>query len=113
VTGKVYFAKSFGFGVLFERECREVDSGPEHFGLCEDTDTTHSVDFHLHIWVAVGVAEVGQVRPPCGILGVTFDNNGIFVERIRKRESGFGLLPRVQIVGLFATEPVRKRTPDI
>lgn len=54
-----YLAKTFGFGVLLETESREVDTRTEHFCLCQDTDTTDTVNLHFHVWVAVWIAEVG------------------------------------------------------
>lgn len=112
-SGPTYLAEAFGLGMLLETEGREVDTGSEDSGLGQDTDAPHSIDLHFHIRVAVGVAQVGQVRAPGRVLGVALHDDGVFVERVGEGQRRLGFLPRVQIVGLLATEPVGKRSPDI
>jgi len=53
------------------------------------------------------------MRPPSGVLGITLDNDGIFVECVGQGQSRLRLLPRIEIIGLFASEPVGKGSPDI
>lgn len=108
-----YLAETFRFRVFLEREGGEVDACSENFGLGQDTDTADSVDFHLDVWVTVGVAEVGQVGTPGGVFGVPFDDNCILIEGIGKGECCFRFLPGIQVVRLLAAKPVRQRTPDI
>jgi len=88
-----YFAKTFRFRVFLEREGGEVDACSEDLCLGQDTYSTDSVDFHLNVWVAVGIAEVRQVRTPGGVLGIAFDDNCILVESVGKGKCGFGFLP--------------------
>ena len=99
--------------MLFETEGREVNTGAEDLGLGQNTDTANTVNLHFHVWVAIGIAQVGQVGPPGGVLCITFDNNGIFVKSIGEGKSRLGLLPRVQIVGLFTTKPIGEWSPNV
>lgn len=79
-----HLSKSFGLGVLLKTKSWEVYSRPEDLGLGKNTDAAHSIDLHLHIRVAIWVSQVCQMRPPSCILGVTFNNYGIFVQSIRE-----------------------------
>lgn len=74
-----HFPKALSFCMFLEAESREVDAGSEHTGLGQNADTSYSIDLHLHIWISVGVSQVSQVRSPCRILGVSFDNDSILV----------------------------------
>jgi hypothetical protein len=65
--------------MLLEAESRKVDAGSEYTSLGQNADTSYSIDLHLHIWISVGVSQVGQMGPPRRILGVSFDDNGILV----------------------------------
>lgn len=109
----MYLAKSFSLRMLLETESREMDTRAEDLRLCQNTDTTDTVNLHLHIWIAVRVAEVSQMRSPGSVLCIAFDNDSIFVKSISKRESGLRFLPGVQVVRLFSTEPVREWAPDV
>jgi hypothetical protein len=80
-----YFAESLGLSVLLETESGEVDTGAEDLGFGQDTDTTNTVDFHLHVWVTIGVAKVGQMRAPCRVLCVSLHNDRVLIKCIRKR----------------------------
>lgn len=108
-----YLAETFRLCVLLEAKCREVNTVPENKSLGQNTDTTDTVDFHFHIWIAVRVAEVGKMRAPRGVLGVAFDNDRVFVQGVGQSQGCLGFLPRVQIVRLLATEPVREGSPNI
>ena len=108
-----YLAKTFSLSMLLEAESREVDTRAEDLRLCQDTDTTDTIDLHLHIRITVGVAEVGQMRSPGSIFCVALYDDSVFIERVSERERGLGFLPGVQIVGLFSTKPVGKRAPDV
>lgn len=108
-----HLSETFRLGVLLKAEGREMHARAEHARLGQDADTANTVNLHLHVWVAIWITKVGQVRTPCGILGVALHNDGIFVESICQGQGRLGLLPRVKIVGLLATEPVRQRTPDV
>lgn len=99
--------------MLLEAKGREVNAGAEHLGLGQNTDTTNTVNLHLHVRVTVGVAQVSKMGSPCRVLGVALDNDSVLVEGIGKLQSCVGLLPRVQIVGLGATEPIGERSPDV
>jgi hypothetical protein len=102
-----YLAEAFGFSMLLKAESGEVNTGAEHLRLRENTDTTNTVNLHLHIWVAVGVAKVGQMGSPGSILCISFNDDSVFVESVGKRKGGLRLLPGVQIVRLLSAEPVR------
>lgn len=99
--------------MLLKTKSWEMHSGAKHSCFSEDTDTPNTVEVHLHVRIAVRVAEISQMRPPGRIFGVSFHNNRILVQGIGQRESGLGFLPRVQVVWLFTPQPVGKRTPDI
>jgi hypothetical protein len=99
-----YLAKAFGLGMLFETESGEVGTLAEHLCLRKNTDTTDTINLHLHVWVAVR---------PCSVLGISFNNNSVLVEGVGKRKGRLGFLPGVQVVWLFSTQPVGKRTPDV
>lgn len=113
VNRGTYLAKTFSLSMLLETESREVDTRAEDLRLCQDTDSTNTINLHLHIWVTVGVAEVGQMRAPSGVLCVTFYNDCILVESVGEGEGSLRFLPGVQVVWLFAAKPVRKWSPDI
>lgn len=53
------------------------------------------------------------MRSPCGIFSVSLDDDSIFIECLSKCKGGLRLLPGIEIVGLFASKPVRKWSPDI
>tara|TARA_R110002003_G_scaffold152_6_gene13629 strand:- start:11767 stop:12129 length:363 start_codon:yes stop_codon:yes gene_type:complete len=108
-----YLAETLGLSMFLKAECGEMDARSEDFGFCEDTNTTDTVNLHLHIWVTVRVAEVGQMRAPGGVLRITFDNDCILIKSVCERERGFRLLPGVQIVGLFSSKPVGQWSPDV
>lgn len=108
-----YLAESFCLSVLLKTECREVDTRAENLGFRKNANTTNTINFHLHVWVTVGVAEVGQMRAPSGVLCVTFYNDCILVESVGEGEGSLRFLPGVQVVWLFAAKPVRKWSPDI
>lgn len=74
-----YLSEAFSLGMLLEAERREVDAGAEDLGLSQDRDTSDTINFHLHVGIAVGIAQVGQMRPPRGILGIALDDNGVLV----------------------------------
>lgn len=88
-----YLAKSFRFGVLFETKRREVHPGAEHASFGQNTDATNAVKIHLHIRVAVWITEVSKVGPPRRVLSVSFHDNGVLVESVRKRQRSLGFLP--------------------
>jgi hypothetical protein len=97
-----YLAKAFGFGMLFKTESGEVGTLAEDLCFCENTDTSNTIDFHLHVRVAVRVAQVGQMRSPCGVLGISFDNDSVLVKGVCKRKGRLGFLPGVKVVWLFS-----------
>jgi hypothetical protein len=99
--------------MLLETKSREMDAAAKYFGFRQNTDTSNSVNLHLHVWVTVGVSQIGKMGSPCGIFGIALYNDGIFVQCVGQRKSGFGFLPGVQVIGLFTTKPVGKRTPHI
>ena len=78
-----YLAESFGLSVLLETESREVHATPEDLRLCQNAHTSDTVNFHLHVRVTVGVAEVGKMGAPSGVLCVALDNDGILIKSIR------------------------------
>lgn len=77
-----YLSKGLCFGVLLKGKGREMHSRPEDLCLGQDTDTADSVDLHLHVRVAKGVSQVGQMGSPGSVLGVSLDNDGVFIECI-------------------------------
>jgi hypothetical protein len=88
-----YLAESFGLGVLLEAECGEMHSGAEDLCLCQNTDTTDTVNLHLHVGVTVRVAQVSQMWTPSGVFRVTLHNDRVFVKGVGKSEGRFRLLP--------------------
>lgn len=74
--------------MLFKTEGGKVHTGTENSGLCENADSTHTINLHLHVWVTIWVAEIGQMGPPCCVLGIPFDNDCILVKCIRKSKRG-------------------------
>lgn len=88
-----HLSKTLGLCVFLEAEGREVDAGSEYTGLGQNADTSYSINLHLHIWISVGVSQVSQVGPPCRILGVSFNNDGVLVQGIRQGQSSLRLLP--------------------
>lgn len=88
-----HLSKALGLCMFLEAEGREVDAGSEYTGFGQNADTPHSINLHFHIWISVGVSQVGQVGPPCRILGVSFNNDSILVQGIRQRQSSLRLLP--------------------
>ncbi len=99
--------------MLFKAKGWEMNTATEYLGLGQDTDTTNTVNFHLHIGVTVGITKIGKMGSPGGIFGVSFDNDGVFVQRIGQGKGRLGLLPRVQVVRLFAAKPVGQRSPNV
>ena len=99
--------------MLLKAECREVYAASEDFGFRQNTHTSNTVNFHFHVRVAVRVAKIGKMRTPCSVLCVSLDDHSILVECIREGQCGFGLLPTVQVIRLFASQPVGQWSPDI
>lgn len=81
-SADIYLAETLGFCMLLETESWEMDTVSENASFGKDTDTSDSVDLHLHIWITVRVSEVGQMWPPCGVLGITLNNHSIFIQGI-------------------------------
>jgi hypothetical protein len=51
--------------------------------------------------------------PPGGVLCITLDNDGVFVQCVSQGEGGLRLLPRVEVVGLLPSKPIWQRPPNI
>lgn len=77
-----YLAKSLGFRVLLETECWEMYSGPEDLGFSQDAHASDAIDLHLHVGIAIRVPEICQMGPPSRILGVSFNNDSVFVQGV-------------------------------
>lgn len=75
-------AEALRLSVFLKAEGWEVHAAPEHFRLCENANTTNTVNLHLHVWVAVWVAEVSQMRTPCRILSISLDDDSVFIEGV-------------------------------
>ena len=88
-----YLAESLCLGVLLETEGREVATSAEDLCFCEDTDTSDTINLHLHVWVTVWIAKVGQMRAPGCILCITLYNDCVLVKRIGKSKRSLGFLP--------------------
>ena len=99
--------------MLFKTESGEVYTLTENLGLGQDTDTSNTVDFHLHVWVAIGVAQVCQMGTPGSVLCITLHDDGILVQSVCQCECRLRFLPGVQIIRLFSAEPVGQRSPDV
>lgn len=56
-------------------------------GLCEDAHSSHSINLHLHIGIAIWIAQVSQVGSPGRILGISFDNDSILIQCVGKSQS--------------------------
>jgi hypothetical protein len=108
-----YLAESLRLGVFLKAESREMHAGAEDLCFCENTDTPDTVDFHLHVRVAVRVAQVCQVGSPSGILRIAFDNDSVLVKCVGQGKRRLGLLPGIEIIRLLSSEPVRQGSPDI
>lgn len=109
----IYLSESLGLGMFFEAERWEMDACSKHASLREDTDTSNAIDFHFHIRITVWISKVGEMRSPGGVFCISLHNDGILVQSISKGQGGFRLLPRVQVVWLRPTQPVRKWAPHI
>lgn len=108
-----YLAKCLRFRVLLKAKGGKMHTGTEYLGFGQNADTADAVDFHLHIWVSVRIPEIGQMWPPCSILGVALYDDCILIQCLGQCQGRLRLLPRVQVVGLLSTEPIRQRSPDI
>jgi hypothetical protein len=75
--------------MLLETEGWEVDSGAEHLGFSKNTDTPDSINLHLHIWVAIWISKVSQVRSPRGILCISLNNDSVLIKGVGEGEGGF------------------------
>ena len=67
-----------------EAEGREMDSSAENLCFRKNTNTTYSIQFHFHVGITVWIAKVGKVRSPGSVLGVTFHDDRVLVECLRK-----------------------------
>jgi len=108
-----HLSKALSLGVFLEAECGKVDTGTENLRLGENADASNAVNLHLHVGVTVRIAKVSQMRPPSGVLRVTLHNDSIFIQGIGQGQRCFRLLPRIQVVGLLATKPVRQGSPNV
>lgn len=92
---------------------REVDTCAEDLCLCQNANTANAIEVHLHVGVAKWIAQISKVRSPCGVLGVSFHDNRILIYCLCQSQSRFRLLPGIQIIRLFTTQPVGKGSPNI
>jgi hypothetical protein len=99
--------------MLLKAKRRKVYTGAKDLGLGQNTDPANAVQLHLHVWVSKRIPQIRQVRPPRRVLGITFHDHSVFLECVGKRKSCLGFLPRIQIVRLFPTKPVRQRPPNV
>lgn len=111
--GGTNFSETFSLRMLLERESREVSTSPENPSFGKNTNTTDTINVHLHIRVTIGVPKVGKMRPPGSVFRVPLDDNCIFVKSVGKSQGSFGLLPRVKVIRLFTTEPLGEWSPYI
>ena len=109
----MYLSETFGLCVLLKTEGWEVHAATKHTSFCQNTDTSDAVNLHLHVRVTVRVAQVGKMRAPCGVLCVALDDHSILVKSVRQGECRLRLLPTVQVIRLFASQPVGQWSPDI
>lgn len=79
---KTYLAKSLGFCVLLETKCWEMYAGPEDLSFSQYAYASNAINLHLHVGIAIRVPEVCQMGPPRCVLGVSFDDNGVFVQGV-------------------------------
>jgi len=84
-----YLSETLGFRMFLKTKGREMDAGTEHFGLCQDADSTDTVEFHFHVWIAIRVSKISQMRPPGRIFGITLHNHRIFVKGFGQLQCGF------------------------
>lgn len=101
-----YLSKALGLGVLLKAEGREVHSTSEYLRFRQNTDTTYTVNLHLHVGITVGVTQVCQMRPPGRVLCVALHNHSILIQRVGERKRGLRLLPAVQVIRLLSAQPV-------
>lgn len=108
-----HLSEALGLCVFLKAEGREVNTISEDASFGEDADTPDSIDLHLHIRITVGIPQVGQMWPPCRILGVALDNHSILIQGISQGQGRLRFLPRVEIVRLLSAEPFREWSPHI
>lgn len=72
-----------------------MDSGAKYSRFGKDADTPDAIQLHFHIAVAIGIAEVSQVRPPRRILGISFHNDCIFIQGLGQSQRRLRFLPRI------------------
>ena len=72
--------------MFFEAECWEMHAGAEDLCFGQNAHTTNAIEVHLRVGVAIRVAQVGEMRTPCSIFSIAFDNDGVFIERFGKFE---------------------------
>ena len=94
-------------------KCREMDTCAEDLCLGQNADTANAVEVHLHVRIAKWIAQVGKVRSPCGVLGISLHDNCILIYCLRQSQSRFRLLQGIQIIWLFTTQPVGQGSPNI
>lgn len=80
-----YLAKTLSLSVLLKAESREVHAASEYLGLRKNTDTSNTIDLHLHVGVTVRVAKVGKMRAPCGIFCVALNNDSVLIKSVSQR----------------------------
>lgn len=84
--GVTYLPKPLRLGVFLKAESGEMHARAEDFRFCQDGNTTHAIELHLHIWIAVWISQVSQVRSPRSIFSVALHNDGIFIKCICQTE---------------------------
>jgi len=90
---RTYLAETLRLSMLLKAKSREVNTSAEHSCLGQNTDTTNTVNLHLHVRVTIGVSEVCKMSAPSSILRISFDDDRILIKSICKLQSSLRFLP--------------------
>lgn len=53
-----YLSEPFSLCMFLKAERREMYTISEDLGFGKDTDSSDTVNLHLHVWVAIGITQV-------------------------------------------------------
>jgi hypothetical protein len=64
----------------------EMYTRAKDFRFGQDAHATDAIEVHLRVGVAIGVAQVGEMRTPRSEFRIPFDDHSVLVERFGKLE---------------------------
>lgn len=82
-----HLSEALSLRVLLEAESGEMNTSAKDFGFCQNAHSTNAINLHFHIRVAVRIAKVGKMRAPRSVLCIALDDDSVFIQSIRKRQS--------------------------